>query len=72
VADAFIRVTLKDGSTHTVDVPDDATPHGLIELAAKGQRWPESSGWIEVEGGGSVTRRLVATSQIVAIELFER
>ena len=72
MADGFIRVTLKDGSTHQVLVPDDATPLGLIELAARGQRWPEGSGWIEVEGGGAVTRRLVATSQIVAIELFER
>ncbi len=72
MADSFIRVMLRDGSTHTVVVPNDATPQGLIELAAKGQRWPEGYGWIEVEGGGAVTRRLVATSQIVAIELFER
>jgi hypothetical protein len=72
MADSFIHVTLRDGSTHTVVVPADATPEGLVELAAKGQRWPQDGGWIEVEGGGAVTRRLVASSQIVSIELFER
>jgi hypothetical protein len=72
VAGSFIRVTLRDGSTHTLIVPENTTAEGLIELAAKGQRWPEAAGWIEVEGGGAVTRRLVAADQIVSIELFER
>jgi hypothetical protein len=72
VADSFIRVTLRDGSTHTALVSEDATAEGLVGLAAKGQSWPPAGGWIEVEGGGAVTKRLVAADQIVAIELFER
>jgi len=72
VADSFIRVTLRDGSTHTVLVTDNQTAEGLVGLASKGQSWPPSGGWIEVEGGGAVTKRLVAADQIVAIELFER
>ena len=72
MADSFIRVTLRDGTTHTVLVPDNSTAAGLIGLASKGQSWPPTGGWIEVEGGGAVTRRLVAANQIVAIELFER
>ena len=72
MADSFIHVTLRDGSTHTVLVPADATAEGLVALAAKGQNWPQSGGWIEVEGGGAVKRRLVASDQIAAIELFER
>jgi hypothetical protein len=72
MADAFIHVTLRDGSTHTVVVPPDASAHGLVELVAKGQPWPPGGGWIQVEGGGAVVRRLVATDQIVSIELFER
>jgi hypothetical protein len=43
-----------------------------VGLAAKGQSWPPQGGWIEVEGGGAVTKRLVAADQVVAIELFER
>ena len=72
MADAFIRVTLRDGSTHTVLVPETTTAEGLVGVATKGQSWPPSGGWIEVEGGGAVTKRLVAADQIVAIELFER
>ena len=72
MADSFIRVTLRDGSTHTVIVPENTTPEGLVGLAAKGQSWPPSGGWIEVEGGGAVARRLVAAEQVAAIELFER
>jgi len=72
VADSFIRVTLRDGSTHTVIVPENTTAAGLVGLAGKGQSWPPSGGWIEVEGGGAVTKRLVAADQIAAIELFER
>ncbi len=72
MAASFIRVTLRDGSTHTVLVPDNTSAEGLIGLAAKGQSWPPGGGWVEVEGGGAVTRRLVAGDQIVAIELFER
>jgi len=53
-------------------VPADASPEGLIELAAKGQPWPPGGPWIEVEGGGAVSRRLIATDQIVTVELFER
>jgi hypothetical protein len=71
MADSFIRVTLKDGSTHTVIVAENATAEGLVGLAAKGQSWP-GGGWIEVEGGGAVGKRLVAADQIVVIELFER
>ena len=72
MADAFIRVTLRDGSTHMVVLPEAADPVGLMNAAAKGQRWVDESGWIEVEGGGSVTRRLVSAGQVVQIELFER
>jgi hypothetical protein len=72
VADSFIRVTLRDGSTHTVVVPENATAEGLVGLAAKGQSWPPDGGWVEVEGGGAVTRRLVNADQIISIELFER
>ena len=72
MADSFIHVTLRDGSTHTVLVPDSTTPEGLVGLVAKGQSWPPTGGWVEVEGGGAVTRRLVAADQIVSIELFER
>jgi hypothetical protein len=70
MADSFIRLTLRDGSTHTV--VSEADPSALVDAAAKGQRWGDESGWIEVEGGGAVTRRLVAASQVVTIELFER
>jgi hypothetical protein len=72
VADSFIRVTLRDGSTHTVLVPENSTAEGLVGLAAKGQSWPPDGGWIEVEGGGAVAKRLVAADGIVSIELFER
>jgi hypothetical protein len=72
MADSFIRVTLRDGSTHTVLVPDNSTAEGLVGLAAKGQSWPPDGGWVEVEGGGAVTKRFVAADQIVSIELFER
>jgi hypothetical protein len=69
MADTFIRLTLRDGSTHTV-VTGDSDPAALIDVAAKGQRWAED--WIEVEGGGAVARRLVAAAQVVQIELFQR
>jgi hypothetical protein len=73
VADSFIRVTLRDGSTQNVVVPADVSPSGVVEALAKGQPWPQRGGaWIEVEGGGAVTRRLVAADQIVSVELFER
>ena len=72
MADCFIRVTLRNGSTHTVVVPDSGTAEALVGQASKSQSWPPSGGWIEVEGGGAVTRRLVAADQIVAVELFER
>ena len=72
MADSFIRITLRDGSTHQAVLPDGVTPEGLVDLAAKGQRWAHDSGWVEVEGGGAVTRRLVAAGQVVQIELFER
>lgn len=71
MAESFIRVTLRDGSTHTVVVPDGADPEGLVNAAANGQRWVDESGWIEVQGGGAVTRRLVSAGQVVQIELFE-
>jgi hypothetical protein len=71
MADSFIRITLRDGSTHTV-VVGDADPAAVVEAAAKGQHWADEGGWIEVEGGGAVTRRLVAANQVVALELFER
>ncbi len=71
MADTFLRVTLRDGSTHTV-VAGDADPGALLEAAAKGQRWAGEGGWIEVEGGGAVTRKLVSSSQVTTIELFER
>jgi hypothetical protein len=70
MADSFIRITLRDGSTHTVVT--DADPAALVEAAAKGQRWADETGWIEVEGGGAVTRRLVGAEHVVTIELFER
>jgi hypothetical protein len=70
MADSFIRVTLRDGSTHTVVT--DADPAALIDAAAMGQRWADETGWIEVEGGGAVTRRLVGAEHVVSIELFER
>jgi hypothetical protein len=70
MAESFIRVTLRDGSTHTVVT--DADPAALVEAAAKGQRWADETGWIEVEGGGAVTRRLVGAEHVVTIELFER
>jgi hypothetical protein len=73
VADSFIRVTLRDGSTQNVVVPTDVSSAGVVEALAKGQPWPQGGGaWIEVEGGGAVTRRLVAADQIVSVELFER
>ena len=72
MAGSFIRVTLRDGSTHTVIVPENTTAAGLVGLAGKGQSWPPSGGWIEVEGGGAVSKRLVNADQVVAIELFER
>ena len=72
MAGSFIRVTLRDGSTHTVVVPQGSTAEGLIGAAAKGQPWPQDSGWIEVEGGGAVTRRFVASDQVTMVELFER
>jgi hypothetical protein len=71
-AGSFIRVTLRDGSTHTVLIPGDTNAAAVVEAVAKGQPWPQGRGWTEVEGGGAVTRRLVATDQIVSIELFER
>jgi hypothetical protein len=71
MADSFLRVTLRDGSTHTV-VTRDTDPAGLIEAAAKGQRWAGDGGWIEVEAGGAVIRKLVASSQVTVVELFER
>lgn len=67
MAGSFIRLTLRDGSTHNVLDADPA----MVDAAAKGQRWAGSE-WIEVEGGGAVTRRLVAAGQVVQIELFER
>ena len=70
MADSFIRVTLRDGSTHNVVSEGDNA--ALVEAAANGQRWADETGWIEVEGGGAVTRRLVAASQVTQIELFER
>ena len=66
MADSFIRLTLRDGSTHNVLNGDPA----LLDAAAKGQRWADE--WIEVEAGGAVTRRLVAAGQVIQIELFER
>jgi hypothetical protein len=70
MADSFIRITLRDGSTHTVVT--DADPAALVEAAAKGQRWADETGWIEVEAGGAVTRRLVGAEHVVTIELFQR
>jgi hypothetical protein len=70
MAESFIRITLRDGSTHTVVT--DADPAALVEAAAKGQRWADETGWIEVEGGGAVTRGLVGAEHVVTIELFER
>jgi hypothetical protein len=72
MADSFLRVTLRDGSTHQVVTPEGADPAGMIEAAAKGQHWHTEAGWIEVEGGGAVTRKLVAANQVVSVELFER
>ena len=72
MAESFLRVMLRDGSTHQVITPEGADPAGLIEAAGKGQRWHHESGWIEVEAGGAVTRNLIAAKQVVAIELFER
>ena len=69
MADSFIRVTLRDGSTHTVLTGSD--PAALVDAAAKGQTWADETGWVEVEGGGAVTRRLVAANEVVQIELFE-
>jgi hypothetical protein len=71
MAAPFLRVTLRDGSTHQVVTPEGADPAGLIETAAKGQRWHGEAGWIEVEAGGAVTRKLIAAKQVVVIELFE-
>jgi hypothetical protein len=71
MADSFVRITLQDGSTHTVAV-GDADPAAMLDAAARGQRWADDTGWIEVEGAGAVTRRLVAAAQVVQIELFER
>jgi hypothetical protein len=71
MADTFVRLTLRDGTTHTV-VAGDADPAAIVDAAAKGQRWADEGGWIEVEGGGAVARRLVAAAQVVQIELFER
>jgi hypothetical protein len=70
MADSFIRLTLKDGSTHTVVA--DGDPAAIVNAAAQGQRWGDERGWIEVDSGGAVTRRLVAAEQVVVIELFER
>jgi hypothetical protein len=72
MADSFLRVTLRDGSTHQVAIPEGADAAGMIEAAAKGQRWHAEAGWIEVQAGGAVTRKLVAANQVVALELFER
>ena len=72
MADSLIRLTLRDGSTHMVVIPEGADPEGLLHAAAKGQRWADEAGWIEVEGGGAVTKRLVSVGQVVQIELFER
>jgi hypothetical protein len=69
MADSFVKVTLRDGSTHTVAAEGD--PADLVGQAAAGH-WAAEAGWLEVEGGGAVTRRLVAADQIVKIELFER
>ena len=68
MADSFIRVVLRDGTTHVLIRPAD--PARLVSRIAK-QGWPEETDWVEVEGGGAVTRRLVAVSQIVQVELFE-
>jgi hypothetical protein len=70
MAESSVRVTLRDGSSHTV--VSDADAAALVDAAAKGQRWADEGGWIEVEGGGAVKRRLVAADQVVTIELFER
>jgi hypothetical protein len=69
MADSFIRVVLRDGTTHNVLTED---PAGLVDRLSNGQGWGEASDWVEVEGGGAVTRRLVAASQVAHIELFER
>jgi hypothetical protein len=61
---------LKDGWTHAVIA--DGDPAAIVNAAAQGQRWGDERGSIEVEGGGAVTRRLVAAEQVVTIELFER
>ena len=63
MADSFIRLTLRDGSTHTVAADGDSD--AIVKQIA-------DSTWIELEGGGAVARRLVAASQVVQIELFER
>ena len=70
-SDSFINVTLRDGTTHKL-VAGDADPASIVELAAKGQRWAGDSGWIEVEGGGAVARRLVSAGEVTRIELFQR
>ena len=69
MADSFIRVVLLDGTTHVV--VGDGDPAELVNRLAKQQTWPGGESWIEVEGGGAVTRRLIAASQVVHVELFE-
>ena len=69
MADSFIRVVLRDGTTHNVVTKD---PAGVVDHLAKGQGWPVNSDFVEVDGGGAVTRRLVAADQIAHVELFER
>src|SRR4029077_8232208 len=49
MADSFIRLTLKDGSTHTVIA--DGDPAAIVNAAAQGQRWGDARRWSEVEGG---------------------
>jgi hypothetical protein len=71
MADSFLRLTLRDGSNHRVLIPPAATPEGLLEAAALGQHWPHDAGWIEVEGGGAVARRLVSSAEVVMVELFQ-
>ena len=70
MAESFIRVVLRDGTTHVVVGPQD--PAKFVNRLARQQGWGEGTDWVEVEGGGAVARRLVAASQVVQVELFER
>ena len=52
MADSFIRVP--SGTARRNGPCPTTRSAGLVGLASKGQSWPPSGGWIEVEGGGAV------------------